>query len=114
MAMSLKPLITRLRRLAIVIPVIVLASLTASCGAFGRGANNDELSGRILFWHSWTDEEAVVLNDMLNQFSALHPRVRIITTALSKTTIQSAYVQRTRARLGPDLALVDSAIAYDL
>ena len=51
---------------------------------------------------------------MLNQFSALHPRVRIITTAFSKTTIQSAYVQRTRAGLGPDLALVDSAIAYDL
>lgn len=55
-----------------------------------------------------------MLNDMLNQLRDLHPRVRIITTAFSETAIQSAYVQRTRAGLGPHLALVDSAIAYDL
>lgn len=112
--MSLKPLIKRLRRLAIVTLVAALASLTASCVALGRGAADDELSGRILFWHSWSGEEAVVLNDMLAQFSALHPRVRIITTPFSQTAIQDAYVQRTRAGLGPDLTLVDSAVAYEL
>jgi len=112
--MSLPPLITRLRRLAIVALVAILASLTASCGAFGRGADDGQLSGRILFWHSWSGQEAVVLNDMLNQFSALHPGVRIITTAFDETAIRAAYTDRTRAGLGPDLTLVDNAVAYDL
>ena len=110
----MKPIITPLRHLLIVTAVIVLASLTTACGAFGRGGNGDELSGRLLFWHSWTGEEADVLNDMLNQFSALHPQVRVIATAFSEETIASAYIQRTRAGLGPDLTLVDSATAYDL
>lgn len=112
--MSLKPLITRLRRLSIVTLVAALAMLTASCVGLGRGANDDELSGRILFWYSWSGEEAVVLNDMLNQFSALHPRVRIIATSFSEAAIQDAYIQRTRAGLGPDLTLVGGDIAYDL
>lgn len=112
--MSSKPFITYFGRLLSVTAVIVLVLLTTACGALGRGANSDELSGRLLFWHSWTGEEAVVLNDMLNQFSALHPNVRVIATAFSEETIGNSYIQRTRAGLGPDLTLVDSATAYDL
>jgi ABC-type glycerol-3-phosphate transport system substrate-binding protein len=111
--MSLPPLITRLRRLATAALLVGLASLTASCSAFGR-QDDGQLSGRILFWHSWSGEEAVVLNDMLNQFSALHPGVRIITTVFDETAIHSAYTERTRAGLGPDLTLVDNAVAYEL
>ena len=112
--MSLQPLIMRLRRLAIVALVVGLASLTASCSAFGRGADDGQLSGRILLWHTWSGEEAVVLNDMLNQFSAIHPGVRIITTAFDQAAIRAAYTDRTRSGLGPDLTLVDNAVAYEL
>lgn len=110
-AMSSKPLITRLAALVL---ACALTLASSSCSPLGRGANEDELSGRILFWHSWSGQEAAVLADMLSQFSALHPRVRIITTTYSEDVIQRAYSERTRAGLGPDLLLVESAVAYDL
>ena len=40
-----------------------------------------QLKGRVSLWHSWTPEEALILEEVLDQFKEIHPDVQIITTA---------------------------------
>ena len=38
-------------------------------------SQDDELNGRITLWHSWSEEDAVVLEEALAQFEEIHPLI---------------------------------------
>ena len=48
---------------------------------------DDELSGRITLWHSWSEEDAVILEEALAQFQEIHPNVHIVPVAFPEDQI---------------------------
>lgn len=44
-------------------------------------------NGRVLLWHEWQGVEAQVLNDLIAEFTALHPGVEVITLFTTYTSV---------------------------
>jgi arabinogalactan oligomer/maltooligosaccharide transport system substrate-binding protein len=65
----------------------------------------DELSGRLTLWHSWSEAEAVILNEALAEFQELHPEVRIIPVAIPEDQILAEFIDAGQAGLGPSLLI---------
>lgn len=63
------------------------------------------LNGRVTLWHSWTPDEALVLEKALDQFQEIHPNVQIITTAFPYDQILTEFMVAGKEGLGPSLLL---------
>lgn len=75
----------------------------AACQA---DANSDgALHGRILLWHSWPEADTVVLDQMLQQFTAIHPGVTIITAVIPPDELRARYESTAPQGLGPNLLI---------
>ncbi|MCA9951735.1 MAG: extracellular solute-binding protein [Anaerolineales bacterium] len=72
------------------------------------------IKGRILFWHTWQGTEAQVLNDLIADFTTLHPGVDVITVPVSAGTIVNRFQDRSVSGLGPDIMLLDSRSIFEL
>jgi maltose/maltodextrin transport system substrate-binding protein len=82
--------------------LLFILLLIASC----RASNpDDELSGRITLWHSWSAEETVILEEALAQFQEIHPSVRIISVALPQDRILEEFIEAGNDGLGPGLLI---------
>jgi arabinogalactan oligomer/maltooligosaccharide transport system substrate-binding protein len=90
------------RRLKVILLLFVLVLMIVSCQA---AASDDELSGRITLWHSWSAAEAVVLEEALAQFQELHPKVRVIPAALPADRILEEFIEAGNDGLGPALLI---------
>ena len=77
-------------------------------------AGDDEISGRIVLWHSWSPEEARVLQEALTQFEEIHPKVHIITVALPESQLLEEFYQVGNDGLGPGLMIGDDSWISDL
>lgn len=78
-----------------------LPLLLASCGL----GSSTELSGVVNIWHSWDEEEAVVLNQVLTRFTDINPDVTIRATVIGVDQLRARFEQSATAGLGPDLLL---------
>lgn len=74
----------------------------------------DELSGRITLWHSWSEEDAVVLEEALAQFEEIHPEVRIVPVALPEDQILGEFNRSGNDGTGPALLIGDDSWIGDL
>lgn len=81
---------------------LLLFMLIGGCRA---SAPEDELAGRVTFWHSWPPEEAPVLQEALARFQEIHPDVRITAIAVPEDSILDAYRNAANDGLGPSLML---------
>lgn len=72
------------------------------------------LNGRITVWHSWTPEEALVLEQALDQFREIHPEVKITTTAIPHDQILAEFTVAGKEGLGPTLLLGNDSWIGDL
>ena len=75
---------------------------------------NNELHGRILLWHSWSEAETAVLEEMLQQFMDIHPEVTIITAAIPADELRMRYETTVPQGLGPNLLIGDADWIPDL
>lgn len=66
---------------------------------------DEVLDGRVTLWHSWSDQEAAVLNEALDQFEEIHPGVRIISVAVPEDIIFDEFVAAGNSGFGPDLII---------
>ncbi len=89
------------RRLRI-FTLLFLLFLIVSCQP---NSPDDELSGRITLWHSWSEEDAVVLEEALAQFQEIHPNVRIVPVALPTDQILDEFNKSGIDGLGPALLI---------
>lgn len=82
--------------------LLVLLLILISCQA---EPPEDELSGRITLWHSWSEEDVVVLDQALAEFQELHPKVRIISSAIPEDQILEEFIDSGNDGLGPGLLI---------
>ena len=94
----------------------LIAGLIAACT--GSAADINDLQGprsdRILIWHTWTDEDAVILNEMLEAYRELNPGVDVISVAVPESLFVTRYADRNAAGFGPDLIISNASIIYQL
>lgn len=77
-------------------------------------AGDGPQTGRVLLWHTWTDERSQILERMLGDYQELNPNVEIISIAVAPDSFVDRFTERSGAGLGPDLALVDAGVTYEL
>ena len=93
------------RRLKIgwlLLSLVILASCRAATA-------DDELNGRVTVWHSWSPEEAVVLDQALAQFQEINPKVTITSIALPEDQILDEFIASGNDGLGPGLLIGDDS-----
>jgi maltose-binding protein MalE len=79
-----------------------LISLTG-CQAAANGSG--ALHGRILLWHSWSEADTLVLEQILEEFTGIHPNVTIITAAIPPEELRERYESAVPQGLGPNLLI---------
>jgi len=94
------------------LPVFLFILLANGCRSVQT--NDDALSARILVWHSWTSEEAEVLEEALLDFQEIHPEVGIISASIPPGDLLSQFRQSAANGLGPDLLLGSSEWIQEL
>ncbi|MDX1416892.1 MAG: extracellular solute-binding protein, partial [Candidatus Promineifilaceae bacterium] len=77
-------------------------------------AEETPMDGRVLLWHDWQGADAQVLNDLIAEFTAIHPGVEVISVPISAGTIINRFQDRSDSGLGPDLMLLDSGTIFEL
>ena len=82
--------------------LLILLLVIVSCQSTSP---DDELSGRLTIWHSWSAADAVILGQALAQFQELHPKVRIIPVALPEDQILDEFIEAGNDGLGPGLLI---------
>ena len=84
--------------------LVIIAVLLSACSS-NSPETQSQLSGRILVWHSLEKKEAQVLNTIFNNYTALHPEVKIVTEYLPEANISKSFLQTGKMGLGPDLII---------
>lgn len=85
--------------------IFFCCALLTSCSI----GNSNELTGVVNLWHSWDDEEAAVLNQVLDRFTDIHPDVTVRATVVESEELRGRFEQSVAAGLGPDLLLGPSS-----
>ena len=96
--------------------LLLVVALMAGCTS--SAADTNDLQGpqsdRLLIWHTWTDEDAVILAQMLDAYRELNPGVDVISVAVPKSAFVARYADSNAAGFGPDLILSNASIIYQL
>lgn len=77
-------------------------------------SSNDQLSGRVTIWHTWTPEETLVLDQALAEFEEIHPNVHIVSVAFSYDQILAEFMEAGKEGLGPTLIFGTNSWIGDL
>lgn len=77
-------------------------------GCQANEADNGQLHGRILLWHSWSEADTAVLGQMLQEFERINPNVTVIIAAIPAEELRARYEATVPQGLGPNL-LIGSA-----
>lgn len=81
---------------------LVAALILAGCRA---EQSEEELRGRIILWHSWSEAEAAVLDESLAEYQQLHPGVLVIEVALPQDQLLEEFIDAGNDGLGPGLLI---------
>ncbi len=85
--------------LLLLLPLLLLAG----CRAVDA---EDDLDGRLLIWHTWTNSEATALDNAIARFRQIHPDVNIKQQAFTDiATMLAEFQVAADAGLGPDLII---------
>lgn len=83
----------------------VLTLLLAGCA---NDIDADGAAGRIIFWHSYGTDEAVVLQTIVRRFTDNFPDIQVSLVAVPPGEMRTRYVDAARLSLGPDLFIGSS------
>ncbi|MDX1417605.1 MAG: extracellular solute-binding protein, partial [Candidatus Promineifilaceae bacterium] len=72
------------------------------------GAAEDELSGRVTLWHSWSAEDTITLESALALFEEIHPAVRVVSIAIPRDRILEEFIRSADDGLGPAMLIGNS------
>ncbi|MGK7875225.1 MAG: extracellular solute-binding protein [Xenococcaceae cyanobacterium] len=85
--------------------LLAIAVLLAACSS-SQSETEEQLQGRLLLWHFFEGKEAEVLNDILDKYTELYPKVKIVSEYVRAADISEQFIQQTQSGLGPDLMIV--------
>lgn len=93
-----------------VLALLGLLLLFASCGPGESPRGSQALSGRILLWHTWADQEGDWLTQVVASFEDLYPGVTVRQQRFaSQAELTEQFLAAARSGLGPDLVIMPSA-----
>lgn len=92
----------------------LLLILIIASGCLTVTPDTPRISGRALLWHGWTGDEAVFLEQMVNNFSEINPQTRIVTIAVPAEELLAQYEASTAQGIGPDLVIGSSDWVHQL
>lgn len=83
---------------------LLLVSLLFFSGTiFGFPLSTDQLTGRILLWHSLSEDEVDALQDIVDTFHDLNPRVGVQLTYINRSELRERFQTASDSGLEPDL-----------
>ncbi len=91
--------------------VLLLIGLTG-CTLFS-GPEEDP-SGRIILWHSWTGDEAALLTRTVRQFEEVNPDINVVIVFWPENELLDRYQAAVSDGLGPDLMIGSSEWIQEL
>ncbi|HMR64745.1 MAG TPA: extracellular solute-binding protein [Anaerolineae bacterium] len=92
----------------------LVSLLLGTSGCRSASENPEALSGHVILWHSWTADEALVLEQSLAEFREANPYVTIVTLALPFDELLDRFRRSAQDGAGPDLLLAPSNWIRDL
>ncbi|MEM7535208.1 MAG: extracellular solute-binding protein [Chloroflexota bacterium] len=105
------------RKLSLFVCAFLLTACTGSLPFFGDDTPEEDMSGvpsgNILVWHSWQGNDYTVLRDLFNDYTELHPGVRIVDEYYSVEDIEALFLTEVHDGLGPDLLLAPSYLVRE-
>lgn len=94
--------------------IVFLTSCLSNFGLESDTSLDDELAGQILIWHTWHGQEQAALQELLDGFMELHPRVSIVEEFYDIASIEETYRYQIEAGLGPDILIAPASWAENL
>ena len=98
---------------AILVAIILI--VIASCKLTDSRASGQDLSGRMLLWHSLNPSETEALNQVIQSYTALYPDVNVKVQVFSTTVeLNQQFINSAAAGLGPDVVLAPASYMQPL
>ncbi|MCB0179551.1 MAG: extracellular solute-binding protein [Anaerolineae bacterium] len=85
--------------------ILLMVFLLGVSGCRSTPNNTGALSGHVILWHSWSPDEALVLEQALAEFRESNPQVTLVTLALPADDLLARFEQSANDGAGPDLLL---------
>jgi maltose-binding protein MalE len=86
-----------------ILAILLTAFILIGCGS--DPAQETDVRGQILLWHGWSGPEAVVLDRLLDQFTAIYPEVTVVRERKALAGIGEAFLDEAILGTGPDLLI---------
>ncbi len=87
---------------------LLILFILGSTGCALISDSQESLNGRIILWHSWSDNEAALLTRIVRQFEDVNPGLKVIITSLTEDELLERYQNAVTDGLGPDLMIGSS------
>ena len=68
-------------------------------------APSPQTTGRLVVWHTWSEAEAPIIEQMLADFQKLNPDIRLSVERKEYTTVLDEFASASQAGLGPDVLI---------
>ena len=100
--------------LILLILSVCMVGLSACSALPGFVEPDDDLRGALLIWHNWSETDAHVIEQLLDDFMNIHPRVELVTEYVHKDELRERFDAQSSSGLGPDLLIgADLALLLD-
>lgn len=100
------------RRRLLLLGCLLLA--LAGCQAPALDEGRDEVEGRIILWHSWSEAEADLLATALAEFAEINPGIVVVDVPIEPQELFSRFEQAGQQGIGPDLLIGPDAWIREL
>jgi len=98
-------------RVGKILPLIALLFLVACTGG---SAENTELQGRVLLWHTWSGADEDALNELLDKFNDVYPEITVISISYTGQELREQFVDVALRGMGPDVIIGSQSWIPDL
>ena len=82
-----------------------LLVLTSSACSDPLALIDSRPEGAMLVWHNWPQPESDTLDDLLDRFRSVHPKVRLVSEYVSDDEFVARFLRQSASGLGPDVII---------
>ena len=101
-------MLQRLKILFLSLVVVIAVFLTARTAYLELIPPPEDPTGSILVWHSWPEEDAPILLDVVQRYIDLHPDAKIALSRVPPEDLLTRFEEAAGIGFGPDLLLAPS------
>lgn len=108
-------MLRRLKLLSITLLVIVAVGLTLRSAYLELVGSVDQApDGAILVWHGWAEDEALILQEVVNIYMTVNPNTRVVLAYVDPSELLIRFQEAAEIGFGPDLLIGPGEWLYTL